>query len=62
MRGDRLEPGTGSDRIRTTRHEDEYPGPTTYIDEDAVTDDLPTAEAVIEAEAKALPHLPVFTI
>ena len=40
----------------------EYPGPTTYIDEDAVTDDLPKAEAVIEAAAKALPHLPVFTI
>lgn len=50
------------DRIRTTRHEAEYPGPTTYIDEDAVTDDLPKAEAVIEAAAKALPHLPVFTI
>jgi hypothetical protein len=29
---------------------------------DAVTDDLPKAEAVIEAAAKALPHLPVFTI
>jgi hypothetical protein len=49
------------DRIRTTRHA-EYPGPTTYIDEDAVTDDLAKAEAVIEAAAKALPHLPVFTI
>jgi hypothetical protein len=32
------------------------------IDEDAVTDDLPKAQAVIEAAAKALPHLPVFTI
>jgi hypothetical protein len=50
------------DRIRTTRHEAEYPGPTTYIDEDAVTDDLPKAAAIIEAAAKALPHLPVFTI
>ena len=50
------------DRIRTTRHEAEYPGPTTYIDEDTVTDDLPKAAAIIDAAAKALPHLPVFTI
>ena len=50
------------DRIRVTRHEAEYPGPTTYIDEDAVRDDIPKAEAVIEAVAKALPHLPVFTL
>jgi hypothetical protein len=50
------------DRIRITRHEAEYPGPTTYIDKDAVTDDIPKAEAVIEAAAKALPHLSVFTI
>ena len=49
------------DRIRVTRHEAEYPGPATYIDEDAVHDDLPKAEAVIEAVAKALPHLPVFS-
>lgn len=49
------------DRIRVTRHEAEYPGPATYIDEDAVNDDLPKAEAVIEAVAKALPHLPAFS-
>jgi hypothetical protein len=49
------------DRIRVTRHEAEYPGPTTYIDKDAVLEDLPKAEAVIEAVALALPHLPVFT-
>jgi uncharacterized protein (UPF0332 family) len=49
------------DRIRVTRHEAEYPGPATYIDEDAVHDDLPKAEAVIEAVAKALPHLSVFS-
>ena len=48
------------DRIRTTRHSAEYPGPTTYIDPDTVRQDLPKAEAVIEATAKALPHLPVF--
>ena len=50
------------DRIRVRRHEAEYPGPTTYIDEDTVRDDVPKAEAVIEAVAKALPHLPVFTL
>jgi hypothetical protein len=49
------------DRIRVTRHEAEYPGPTTYIDKDAVLEDLPRAEAVIEAVALTLPHLPVFT-
>lgn len=49
------------DRIRITRHEAEYPGPATYIDEDAVHDDLPKAEAEIEAVAKTLPHLPVFS-
>jgi hypothetical protein len=50
------------DRIRITRHEAEYPGPTTYIDEDAVREDIPKAEAVIEAVAKALPHLLVFAL
>jgi hypothetical protein len=50
------------DRIRVTRHEAEYPGPTTYLDEDTVRDDIPKAEAVIEAVTKALPHLPVFTL
>jgi len=50
------------DRIRTTWHKAEYPGPTTYIDKDAVIDDIPRAEAVIEAVAEALPHLPVFTL
>ena len=45
------------DRIRVTRHEAEYPGQATYIDQDTVLDDLPKAEAVVEAVAKALPHL-----
>jgi len=49
------------DRIRVTRHEAEYPGQATYIDEDAVLDDLPKAEAVVEAAAKAMPHLTAFT-
>jgi uncharacterized protein (UPF0332 family) len=49
------------DRIRTTRHEAEYPGQATYIDEDTVLDDLPRAEAVVEAAAEALPHLTVFS-
>lgn len=49
------------DRIRVTRHEAEYPGQATYIDEDTVLDDLPKAEAVLEAAAKALPHLTTFT-
>lgn len=48
------------DRIRVTRH-DADPGQATYIDEDAVLDDLPKAEAVVEAVAKALPHLSAFT-
>ena len=37
------------DRIRVTRHEAEYPGQATYIDQDTVLDDLPKAEAVVEA-------------
>lgn len=49
------------DRIRVTRHEAEYPGQATYIDEDTVLDDLPKAEAIIEAVAKVLPHLSAFT-
>jgi hypothetical protein len=48
------------DRIRVTRHEAEYPGQSTYIDEESVLDDLPKAEAIVEAVAKALPHLQVF--
>lgn len=48
------------DRIRVTRHEAEYPGQATYLDQDAVLDDLPRAEAVVEAVAKALPHLSPF--
>lgn len=48
------------DRIRVTRHEAEYPGQATYIDEDAVLEDLPKAEAVVEAAARALPHLSAF--
>jgi uncharacterized protein (UPF0332 family) len=50
------------DRIRTTRHEAEYPSAGTYIDEDTVTDDLPEAEAVVEAVAKAMPHLSPFDV
>lgn len=49
------------DRIRTTRHEAEYPGRATYIDQDSVMDDLPKAEAVVEAATKAMPHLSPFT-
>jgi uncharacterized protein (UPF0332 family) len=49
------------DRIRVTRHEAEYPGQATYIDKDAVLDDLPKAEALVEAAARALPHLSAFT-
>jgi uncharacterized protein (UPF0332 family) len=49
------------DRIRVTRHEAEYPGQATYIDEDTVRDDMPAAEAVVEAVAKALPHLSPFS-
>lgn len=48
------------DRIRVTRHEAEYPGQSTYIDEQTVLDDLPKAEAVVDAAAKALPHLTAF--
>lgn len=49
------------DRIRVTRHEAEYPGQVTYIDEQSVLDDLPKAEAIVDAVAKALPHLTAFT-
>jgi hypothetical protein len=49
------------DRIRATRHDAEYPGQATYIDTDAVLDDLPKAEAIAEAAARAIPHLSVFT-
>jgi len=37
------------------------PGIPESIDEDTVRDDLPHAEAVIEAVTQALPHLPVFS-
>ncbi|MEU7746133.1 hypothetical protein [Nonomuraea sp. NPDC049158] len=50
------------DRIRTTRHESEYPTTTTWIDEDSVRDDLPAATAVVEAADKALHHLTVFAL
>jgi hypothetical protein len=49
------------DRIRVTRHDAEYPGQATYIDEQSVLDDLPKAEAIVEAVAEALPHLTIFT-
>lgn len=48
------------DRIRITRHEAEYPGQATYIDEQSVLDDLPRAEAIVDAVAQAMPHLTVF--
>jgi hypothetical protein len=49
------------DWIRVTAIRRSIPGPATYIDENAVRDDLPTAEAVIETVAKALPHLTIFS-
>jgi hypothetical protein len=48
------------DRIRVTRHEAEYPGQATYIDDQSVLDDLPRAEAIVDAVELALPHLTVF--
>jgi uncharacterized protein (UPF0332 family) len=48
------------DRIRVTRHDAEYPGETTYVDEDAVLADLPNARAVVDAAAKVLSHLSPF--
>jgi hypothetical protein len=48
------------DRIRTTRHEAEYPSQGTWFDEETVLDDLPLAEAIVEAAAKVLPHLSPF--
>ena len=49
------------DRIRTTRHAVQYPDAETYIDADAVRADLPAAIELIDAVAKAIPHLPVLT-
>jgi hypothetical protein len=43
-----------------TRHDAEYPGQVTYIDEQAVLDDIPKAEAILDAAAEALPHLTPF--
>jgi len=48
------------DRIRTTRHSIQYPDAETYIDADDVRTDLPAALELIDAAAKAIPHLPVF--
>lgn len=39
------------DRIRVTRHAAEYPGQATYVDEDTVRDDLPAAQAIVDAVA-----------
>lgn len=50
------------DRIRTQRHEAEYPGSNTWIDADTVRDDLPAARAVVEAARKVMPHLPPFGV
>ena len=50
------------DRIRSTRHEAEYPGQSTYIDEDTVRDDLPAAQSIVDAVATALPHLSPFVV
>jgi len=41
------------DRIRVTRHDAEYPRQATYIDDQAVMNDIPKAEAIVEAVAKA---------
>lgn len=49
------------DRIRTTRHAIQYPDAETYIDADEIRADLPAAVELIDAAAKAVPHLPVFT-
>jgi hypothetical protein len=49
------------DRIRTARHAIQYPDSETYVDADNVRADLPAAVALIDAAAKAIPHLPVFT-
>lgn len=49
------------DRIRTTRHAGEYPGPATWIDADTVIADLPAARGLVDAAEAALDHLPVFT-
>jgi hypothetical protein len=49
------------DGIRVTRHDAEYPGQVTYIDEQAALDDLPKAEAIVEAVTKAISHLKPFT-
>lgn len=48
------------DRIRTTRHATEYPDRDTWIDANAVLDDLPHAKAIVDAAEKAIEHLPVF--
>lgn len=50
------------DRIRTARHDAEYPTEGTWFDEDTVMDDLPKAQAVVEAAAKSLPILSPFVI
>lgn len=50
------------DRIRTTRHDGEYPSESTWIDEETVRDDLPAARRVVEAAAETLPHLGPFVI
>ncbi|MEW1847415.1 hypothetical protein AB0392_56475 [Nonomuraea angiospora] len=50
------------DRIRTTRHESEYPTSSTWIDEDSVRDDLPAATAVVDAAQRALHHLSPFIL
>jgi uncharacterized protein (UPF0332 family) len=49
------------DRIRVARHEAQYPGQVTYVDEQSVLDDLPKAEAIVDAVEQTLPLLAVFT-
>ena len=48
-------------RNRATRHAVQYPDAETYIDADQVRTDLPAAVELVEAAAKAIAHLPVFT-
>jgi hypothetical protein len=50
------------DRIRSARHDAEYPTEGTWFDEDTVLDDLPKARAVVEAAVKTLPLLSPFAI
>lgn len=49
------------DRIRVLRHTLEYPDSPTWLSEDEIRDEIPYASAIVEAAAKAIDHLPVYT-